>query len=485
MRTPFFNGHAVARSTNFSDSKLINLYPEVAESKNGKDIGAFFPMPGLTQVATCGSGPINGILQLSNGTSGGGAVYVVSGTTLYALDGNFVATSLGAVNGSAPFSMIQNGDQLAIFGNGQGTSYSVAAGRASITMPFSSTGTIIASYQDGFGFIHQPGLNLIFQSDSLDLTSWPALNVASASGDPDRVVALAQTHRELYVIKQFETEIWTNQGTSPFAFGRLDGPYIEAGCIAPQSVAKLGESLIWLGQNSEGSGVVVQVDQFRPNRISTHTLESEIQGYATISDAIAYGYQYGGHEFYVLTFPTANLTWVYDKTTSELLKTPFWFQWLTHDLGGNFIRHLSNCFAIGYGFPLVGSYLDGTIYKLDPTAMQDGTFQRQWLRTWRALPKPSPEPAEFRSLTIDMETGATGTIGSPSVRLRWSDDGGHTWSSYLIASVGSLGNSTLRVKFNRLGGTRRNTGLDRIFEVGSNPILGQSFPGRIFGAELE
>ena len=53
----------------------------------------------------------------------------------------------------------------------------------------------------------------------------------------------------------------------------------------------------------------------------------------------------------------------------------------------------------------------------------------------------------------------------PSVLLRWSDDGGHNWSNEIIASAGETGETSQRVIFRRLGSTRRNTGLDRIFEI--------------------
>jgi hypothetical protein len=56
----------------------------------------------------------------------------------------------------------------------------------------------------------------------------------------------------------------------------------------------------------------------------------------------------------------------------------------------------------------------------------------------------------------------------PYVRLRWSDDGGHNWSNAQDASMGETGQTAQRVIFRRIGSTRRNTGLDRIFELSSD-----------------
>jgi hypothetical protein len=64
--------------------------------------------------------------------------------------------------------------------------------------------------------------------------------------------------------------------------------------------------------------------------------------------------------------------------------------------------------------------------------------------------------------------------------LRWSDDGGHTYSPTYTGTVAALGNTTARLFFNRLGSTRRNNGLDRIFELSST----STFPARLIAAEL-
>ena len=478
MKTPFFGAHAVSRSTNFADCQLINLYCEVEETQQSREVGALYAMPGLTAFATAGSGPIYAMQQFA-----AGLLYVVSGTSLYSVTSGGSATLIGSLHGTPPYSMVQNGipgNQLAIFGaNNAGDVYTISGGLAAITIPFGAAGDITAIYQDGFGLINQPASPVFFQSNTLDLSTWPGLSFGSATGDPDVVMALAQTLRLIYVIKQYETEVWINAGTSPFAFQRLDGTYIEYGTPSPYSVAKVGNSLCWIGQSAQGAGVVVEVNGTSPKLISTQSMTTELQTYVALNDAIGFGYQYGKHEFYVLSFPAANITWVYDKTSSELLRTPIWSKWLSFN-GSTFERHLAQCFTFCFGLPLVGSRTDNTIYKIDSASLTDGPLTRKWLRSWRALPKATQNPTRFSSLTLDMEVG-TAPTGSPACSLRWSDDGGRTYSNPVTASVGTLGQTALRVKFNRLGSTRRNNGLDRIFELSSS----SAFPARLFGAELE
>ena len=63
----------------------------------------------------------------------------------------------------------------------------------------------------------------------------------------------------------------------------------------------------------------------------------------------------------------------------------------------------------------------------------------------------------------------------PQVMLRWSDDGGHTWSNEYAIGAGSAGEFTKRVEWRRLGRSR-----DRVYEISvSDPI-----PWRIIDAYL-
>jgi len=61
-----------------------------------------------------------------------------------------------------------------------------------------------------------------------------------------------------------------------------------------------------------------------PTRISTHAVENTLVN-QKIDDAIAWTYQLEGHECYVISFPSLDLTWVYD------ISTTMWHKWLWTD----------------------------------------------------------------------------------------------------------------------------------------------------------
>ena len=67
---------------------------------------------------------------------------------------------------------------------------------------------------------------------------------------------------------------------------------------------------------------------------------------------------------------------------------------------------------------------------------------------------------------------------APLVMLRWSDDGGHTWSNYHEKSCGKIGETGTRVIWRRLGMTTKLR--DRVYEIsGTDPVKVS-----IVGAEL-
>ena len=157
------------------------------------------------------------------------------------------------------------------------------------------------------------------------------------------------------------------------------------------------------------------------------------------------------------------------------------------DANGISHRHWVDNTASFNGLIIGGDYRNGNLYALDlDTATDDdGTilWPRRWLRTWRAMAKPTDAPTRFSSLRLDVDTGKSSlpTMVTPYCRLRWSDDGGHRWSNGRTVAAGAVGETARRVKFNRLGATRRNTGLDRIFEASSSDL----FPAAIIAAELQ
>ena len=132
---------------------------------------------------------------------------------------------------------------------------------------------------------------------------------------------------------------------------------------------------------------------------------------------------------------------------------------------------------------IVGDYANGNIYAFDLDVYADNGDIQKWLRSWRALPsgQNNLKRTAHHSLQIDMESGVglnSGQGSDPEVMLRWSDDGGHTWSNYHTSPVGRIGTYGTRVFFRRLGMTLKLR--DRVYELSmTDPVK-----TAIMGAEL-
>jgi hypothetical protein len=213
----------------------------------------------------------------------------------------------------------------------------------------------------------------VWVTSLLDGTSVDPLDFASAEGAPDQLISVNVDHREAWLFGTGTIEVWYNAGTADFPLQRIQGAFNELGCAAVYSVAKLDNTLFWLGSDARGSGVVYRAVGYRGERISTHAVEFAIQNYSVISDAVAYSYQQEGHKFYVLTFPTAGATWVFDTSTGA------WHERASL-INGHFGRHRSNCQMNFNNEIIVGDYENGNIYAFDLDVYADDTIPQKWLR---------------------------------------------------------------------------------------------------------
>lgn len=128
-------------------------------------------------------------------------------------------------------------------------------------------------------------------------------------------------------------------------------------------------------------------------------------------------------------------------------------------------------FSPGKG--VLGDYRNGNLYAFNPATYLDNGTQRKWVRRWRGMPSATMVATRFSYLAIAMQTGiGVPPTDNPQVMLRWSDDGGRSWSNYRLLSVGKTGQTAFTVKANRLGSTRRFAGSDRIFELSSTDPFG-------------
>jgi len=314
-------------------------------------------------------------------------------------------------------------------------------------------------YMNGRGIASDPNTRDFYCSEVRDLHTWDVLNVQNADSNPDNIVGEYVSNNELIIFCTESGEIFNDTGTIPSPFQRNQSATFEMGCVAPYSIAGIDNSVYWLGRNEYGQGVVYRLNGYTPVKVSDYARDYAIQQMTTISDAIAFTYQQDGHHFYILTFPTGGRTFCLD------INTGLWHERSGWDSGGGvFTRWEAQEYAFFDGKHLVCDYVEGNIYYIDHTSYLDGTETRKWLRSFTA-PATDMKRVRHRSLEFHFETGV-GVVGGsePTIMVKWSDDGGHTWSSevWRTLGIGSVGEYAKRVKIHRLGITK---GVPRIYEV--------------------
>jgi hypothetical protein len=444
-------------------SLLMNWYYEQMEDPAAKSKGTLYPSPGLAAFAVGLNGPPREIF-IHNGR-----VFTVAGSHFYELFATAPPTDRGMVSRDArPVYFAANHSQILICSAGVLSVFTLSTNALVPVDASQLAGSIVArvDYVDGFFVALFRDTGKFQYSSPEDGTTWDAGNTAIVSTFPDNVQTFVPNFREPIFFGLKQSQAYYDSGNL-FTFDADPSGFIEQGTCAPDSVRKLDNAVFFLSGNDMGQGIVYRMNGFSPVRVSDHALEYALSTYPKISDAIAYTFIDQGHSFYHLYFPAANASWRYDVATGFWHQVGFWN-------GSSFDAHRSQCHCFAFGQHLVGDWRTGSIYSMSIKNVQD--FGNNIRRVRRAPPISTENQwLFFNKLQIDLEVGlgpmpplldGTGRPRDPQAFLRWSDDGGKTWSNTRTMNCGKAGEYKKRVIEWRLGHSR-----DRVFEFSvADPI---------------
>lgn len=448
-KIPFVGGSNPRRSMNADAERSLNCYVELDNTADRAPM-ALYGTPGTVVQLTLPTLGGRGLI------TAGGYTYAVYGTVAYKISGA-TYTALGVILGSGLVSMASNGIQILIVNGLGGYIITLATGvLTQITDVDFPVGVKQCTYQDGYFLVTGDGTGKFYISNILAGASWVGTEFASAEGSPDNTIGIFSIHREIWLFGTSSIEIWVDTGNSSFPFERSGNVFIEHGCASSNTIAKLDNTLFWLGTDDYGAIVVWRANGYTPGRVSTHGMERLFESYTT-SDAFAFAYTQEGHGFYVLTFPTSSKTWVYDVASQEWAERAYM---LPSD--SSLIRWRPNCYTFNGTNHLVGDFQTGDIYKLDLETYTDNGASILRLRATQPL-ENAQDRLPYDVLQVDMETGVGLNSGqgiNPVLMMRYSNDGGHTWSALKSASIGPIGKYGKRAIFRRNG-----IGRNRVWEI--------------------
>ena len=392
-----------------------------------------------------------------------GVLYVVAGSYLYKVLNDYTYTTVGSVNLQFDTTIAANNAGQVCFNSGlTGKAYVYDTNTLTLSQIVDGAfyGSPRVDYLDGYGIFVRPNTQQFYISELNDFLTFDALDFASDEADPDNLVTFIVDHRELILFGERTTTVWFNSGDATFPLSRREGAGMEVGCAAALSVAKLDNTVFFLGRTSHGHGLVYKLNQYTPQIISNRGIEYLINSFDIIDDAFAYTYQKNGHSFYVLTFPTANKTLVYDASIQD--NDLAWSVRETYGLG----RDRASCYAFAFGKHLVGDFVSGVLYELDDETHFDGDLPIEWSRTTAHIVSDYKR-IKHKEVVLNFQTGVGLEDGSdPLVYLTYSDDGGVDYITPREASLGVIGQRKNRVMWSRLGNSR-----DRVYKVfGSAPV---------------
>jgi hypothetical protein len=440
-------------------------------SSSGWTLGSGWSISGGQAVASSSSAAI----------SQTAAITIVSGVTYtltYTVSSFSAGTITPSIGGTAGIARSANGTytETIVAGSTQAIAFTGASSftgditAISINDPAfglpASVGTL--TFLDDFFLVSANGTRQFFKSAANDGTSWNALDFASKESSPDNLLCVKAAIGQLWLLGAKTTEIWTNTGAALFPFQKISGGQMTQGIYAPATAIELDNTIIWVGGNIEGQGVVYRATGFIPRAISTGPIDIMIRNATDGANMRAYAYQEDGHVFYVLTGGGLATSLVYDITTD------MWHERAYLNDQGEYEQHLGCCFMQAFGKHLVGDRTTGNIYVMDTnTYTDDGqTLSRERIYTHLS---DEAKRVRYNSLVIGVESGVglqSGQGSQPLIELQLSVNGARTWSDSYFEPIGAVGAYRNKAEFRRLGVTEQMTFKIRITDPVKCSITG-------------
>ena len=455
MKMPFIGGAYLGRSKNINSQQCINLFP-VVDNLESKAVLALYGSPGLKEYGDSATDKeVRGVHEFND------ELYAVIGNTFYKVTGNGgTFTSKGTLNSSSgQIWVVSNKTQIMVVDGADGYVYdgTTFTEIADTNFPGASSLSILREHF----IVTVPDTDEFYISAAEDATNWTLWvnDFGVAAAYPDNIIGSIADHDEVIFAGEKSIEFfYYNAGQvalSETPFTVIPGSLIEKGCAAGKSLAKMDNSVFWLSNELQ----ILRADGYQPRIISSPHIDYQISTYETVSDAFAITFVQEGHTFYEITFPSENVTWVYDAATD------LWHQRLSYPHNG---RHRVNCHTLFGNKHIVGDYSNGKLYEQDmDTYAEDGEELRR-VRTSQVVHN-NRNRIFFNRFEVEFEAGtglANGQGSDPQAMIDWSDDGGKTFSNEKQRSIGKVGDYRDRVIVWRMGKSR-----NRIYRVAiSDPI---------------
>jgi hypothetical protein len=440
---PIAGGSYADDSKPYDSQDCVNFLPEGSETSGSRSQMILRGVPGMEVVATFpGIGGGRGLRNVN------GQLYAVQGSALYSVSPVYATTSLGFVDGTKRVSMSHNqvasGNQVTVVTGPLGYVWNSATSTFTQISSAGFVGSSVTSFVDQYTLQLDPLGKYWYVSDIADSLTYQPVNQFQAEADPDIISTLIVSHGEVWAMGPKTIQKFHATGALDILFATSPGTLIEIGMGGQHTAAVLDNTVYWLG--SDGI-VYFAAGGYLPERVSTFAVEQDIKG-KDWSQAYAMTWVDNGHKVFYLTFPDGH-TWGYDVSQK------LWHRRESYGLDIWRANHLEFWNGAWHALDIV----NGNLYRLGKSVHTEAGAPLVSRRITPAL--QSNEQKLFLSMMqLYVDCGRGPLVPDAQINMRYSDDGGFTWSNWKQQSVNSTRNNQSRVIFRRLGTFR-----DRVFDI--------------------
>lgn len=460
LTIPFVGQEARDRSVAVDNQQTTNFITSI------KGAGAKAPIvletaPGLRFIDTAGNGPCRSpqMVQWFHPTTRTTALYGVFGDKFVQLRDGLAPIEIGTLATTEGRVRIERGRTHMMIVDGQrgytydGTTFQQITDDDFPDIDHDPVGApTFVWYQDGFFMVNNANNDNWHISALEDPDSWNALDFEAANTSPDRALAGVSSNSIVYIIGDETTELYYNSGNPDFPFERILSGTQEVGTLAPQSVAVSDDGVFFLATTPEGGRFIYRIVGQQGAVITQDAQEYQLNEVSDIENAYGYIYKQAGKSFYVLQLGDDQPTLVYNIRTG---------QFESRSMSDGTAYRVAGVGVLN-GKNIAGDRRSARYYQFDLNHYLDGDdplVRRRVTQIYHI----NNSLMDWHELVIDVETGNANALppgDDPQLRMRYSDDGGLTWSRQLFAAIGKRGATGGRASYFSLGQSR-----NRVFEI--------------------
>lgn len=288
----------------------------------------------------------------------------------------------------------------------------------------------------------------------LDRYSKP--NFMTAEYSADKVTGICVSGDFFFVFGSRSIQIYSQatstdaQGFSSMVFNSSGRNIRDIGSNCEESIVTMNGNVFFLGANVQGGCSVWFISGGSPNRISTNAIERELDG-VDVRNTYGCCYYKNGHQFYILTIPSIDKTYVYDLATRQ------WHNRSTYKNGKNsawWVRFI----ACTNGDVIICGKGEDVVARMDKDKYDD--YRGEPIIKMRTAPVIVSDYSPFivNDIQLLWNTGTTRDVTNengaknPAVMLEVSTDGGNTFGGERWAYGGNTGNYGHRTVWYGIGG---------------------------------